>query len=268
MGRFSELDIMIQEIDFDDMTPEEAEALAAGLQAGECDYCGDEGGEPAGPEYYVPCPQCGDGREWWVGWWSRFYDFWIGDPAIEAIADEMNEWAARRRRGHLDDGLNAMKKMFEDGKLTLHEPNSSFLDAIEHFKSDRSDAAALLNSCVAQAYPGTTWIKDEKVERINLSQRCDNCGAPSDLPGLSRQKCEYCGMYFKHGPPAKMKVKKNVFPMSERCGDCGYFVVKGARDHAPVCGAPAGHPPTKAANRACHLFRSGMNYLKRNDLAY
>ena len=35
MGKFSELDIMIQEIDWDSMTDGEGEALAAGLQAGE-----------------------------------------------------------------------------------------------------------------------------------------------------------------------------------------------------------------------------------------
>ena len=87
---------------WDSMTPAEAEALAAGMQAAEerqekalqarcdafyalgygevekarkillgavnpkeaCTYCGGEGGEPAGLDYYVPCPMCGDtGKE-------------------------------------------------------------------------------------------------------------------------------------------------------------------------------------------------------------
>ncbi len=40
----------------------------------------------------------------------------------------------------------------------------------------------------------------EIIGRLKISQRCDNCGAPSDLPRLSRQQlpeCEYCGMYHE-----------------------------------------------------------------------
>ena len=53
-------------MDWTDMTPEEAQALAAGMQAAEdevCTYCDGEGGEERGPDYYVPCPICLDGRK-------------------------------------------------------------------------------------------------------------------------------------------------------------------------------------------------------------
>ena len=71
--------------DWEGMTAEQAEALAAGLQAEEeayrsqlgvgfiylasglyaeeaCTYCGGRGGEPASVDLYVPCPMCNDGR--------------------------------------------------------------------------------------------------------------------------------------------------------------------------------------------------------------